>query len=185
MLHGKKIKLRALEPDDIDALYQWENDVSIWKVSGTLLPFSKHFLKKYIADSHHDIYLDKQLRLVIDLTTPLSFGEGQGVRSIGCVDLFDFDAKNKRAGIGILIGEKNARLNGYASEALKILINYAFNILALHQLYCNITADNKQSLNLFKKHKFKIIGLKKDWIFAEGKWLNEYTLQRINKIGKN
>ena len=111
MLENDIIKLRALESDDIDLLYEWENNISIWMISNTLVPFSKYILKKYIENSHHDIYENKQLRLMIDVktrtkgikvhdTVKLSM---PGLRSVGCIDLFDFDPYHNRAGIGILI----------------------------------------------------------------------------------
>ena len=50
------IKLRALEPEDIDILYRWENDPKVWKVSGTVAPFSKYILRRFIEDQKYDIY---------------------------------------------------------------------------------------------------------------------------------
>lgn len=173
MLTGEKIKLRALEPTDLDILYRWENDTSVWLVSGTMTPFSKLVLKQYIVDAYQDIYTAKQLRLMIELL--------QEKRPVGCIDLFDFDPKNKRAGIGVLIGDTKARSNGYASEALSLLIQYAFKVLDLHQLYANILITNEQSLQLFQKHRFQKIGIKKDWILSEDKWIDECTLQLINE----
>lgn len=170
MMRGKTINLRAIEPTDIDILYKWENDTSIWYLSNTLEPFSKFILEQYILSSGQDIYSKKQLRLMIDLN--------ESKKTIGSIDLFDFDPKNKRAGIGILIN-KNEREMGYASEALKLLIDYSFNTLDLHQVYCNISDDNNASLKLFNNFGFETIGLKKQWNFINDKWHNEYMLQLI------
>ena len=52
-LTGQHITLRALEPADVDLLYKWENDTSIWKVSNTLVPFSKHILEQYIRNTYY------------------------------------------------------------------------------------------------------------------------------------
>jgi diamine N-acetyltransferase len=108
------IVLRAPEPGDVDILYQWENDREIWKVSNTLTPFSKYILEKYIENAHLDIYQVKQLRLMIDVIS-----EDKPPLTVGAVDLFDFDAHNLRAGVGILIGNKKDRNKGYATLALK------------------------------------------------------------------
>lgn len=171
-MNSDRIKLRALEPKDIDVLFIWENDPEIWKVSNTAAPFSRFVLEQYIANSHQDIYANKQLRLMIETT--------EGHKSaIGSIDLFDFDPKNRRAGVGILI-EKNFRNNGYASEALQLLIDYAFNVLGMHQLFCNICEDNEPSLKLFKNKGFEISGLKKDWVKDTKGYQNEYLLQLIN-----
>ncbi|MBA7522215.1 hypothetical protein ES705_14333 [subsurface metagenome] len=96
MKKKKKINLRALEAEDIGLLYEWENDKRIWQVSNTITPFSKFILQKYLDNSHMDIYQAKQLRLMIDLA------EGDSKRTVGAIDLFDFDPFHLRAGVGIL-----------------------------------------------------------------------------------
>lgn len=172
-LTGTSVKLRALEPSDVDLLYQWENDCNLWFVSNTLTPFSRFVLEQYVINAHDDIYTAKQLRLMIDIVQ-----DGQRT-TIGTIDLFDFDPRHLRAGIGIMIHE-NYREKGYASDALETVISYAFNALNLHQLYCNISSDNQRSLDLFQKHHFKIIGLKKDWLLFGKKYFDEYMLQLVN-----
>ena len=96
------------------------------------------------------------------------------------IDLFDFDFKNGRAGVGILVKEPDDRLRGYGNEALKLLIDYSFTHLGLHQLYCNISEENAASIKLFANHGFKKIGLKKDWNTINGSYKNEYLFQLIN-----
>jgi diamine N-acetyltransferase len=172
MLQSDNIRLRALEPNDIDILYNWENDQEVWHLSNTVTPYSRYLLEQYVINSDQDIYTAKQLRLMIDKT------DGEDIETIGAIDLFDFDPVNHRAGVGILI-IKNERKKGYAREALEILTNYCFSVLQLHQLYCNITVDNKTSLNLFKKQNFEIIGIKKDWLYIHNKYVDEYILQLV------
>jgi diamine N-acetyltransferase len=171
---GKNILLRALEPEDIDILYQWENDTEIWHLSNTITPFSRFVLEQYLVNSQEDIFTTKQLRLMIDLTCT----EGNA-KTIGSIDLFDFSPNHKRAGVGIMI-TKEERGKGYASESLDLVIDYSFNTLDLHQLFCNISRDNAISLKLFQKHGFEIVGAKKDWINIKGMWIDEYLLQLIN-----
>jgi diamine N-acetyltransferase len=181
-LVGELIQLRALEPSDLSNLYAWENDASNWSVSGTLAPFSKFLLEEYLKHAHQDIYTTKQLRLMIVLSVIDDDGELENdSKSIGCIDLFDFDPKNKKAGVGILIADRADRGKGYASEALHLLIDYAFGVLDLHQLYANVRVDNENSINLFKKLDFEITGLKQDWLYEEGKFFDEYTMQLIRK----
>ncbi|MCD4697184.1 MAG: GNAT family N-acetyltransferase [Bacteroidales bacterium] len=172
MLKGKKIELRAIEPSDVDLLYQWENDEEIWYLSNTLAPFSKFVLEQYVLNSSQDIFTARQLRLMIDKIN------AKGKIAIGSIDLFDFDPINKRAGIGILIS-KNERKKGHASEALQLLIDYCFDVLHLHQVYCNITSHNEISLQLFKKFNFVVAGTKRDWIREKNSWCDEYILQLI------
>jgi diamine N-acetyltransferase len=169
------IVLRALEPTDIELLYTWENDRSIWQVSNTLVPFSRYILEKYIENSCHDIHQAKQLRLMIDVGY-----ENEDYRTLGAIDLYDYDPFHLRAGIGILIGNNIDRNKGIAAAALKELIHYAFNTLQLHQLYCNVAADNQASLQLFQNAGFQIAGKKAEWIKVPGGFIDEIMLQLIN-----
>ena len=171
-LIGNTIKLRALEPEDLQFLFETENNENFWEVSHTQTPFSKFLLKQYLENAHLDIFEAKQLRLIIQ--------ENLNSKPIGMIDLFDFNPQHKRAGIGILIHQKYQK-NGFASEALQLLINYCFTHLNLHQLYANITSDNTKSIALFKKHQFNQVGLKKDWIFSNGEFKDELLLQIINE----
>lgn len=169
----KNIKLRALEPEDLELLYEWENDDNYWSISSTVSPFSRFTLKRYIENSHKNIFETGQQRFMIDHI--------EDKISIGTIDVFDFDPFHKRAGIGILIANKSYRRKGYASMSLICLINYCFKTLQLHQLYCNILANSTESINLFRKHGFVEVGIKKDWVLAENGYVDEYMLQLLNK----
>jgi len=170
-LKGKHVYLRALEPEDLEFVYAIENDEALWELSNTQTPYSRYLIKEYLNNAHKDIYEVKQLRLVIS-----DFDN----QALGLIDLFDFDFKNKRAGIGVLIKSETDRHQGFGKEALKLLIDYCFNQLQLHQLYCNISEENIASLELFKKQGFVPIGQKKDWNFNGSTFKNEYLLQLIN-----
>ena len=165
-----KIRFRALEPDDIDLLFEWENDTKIWEVSNTLEPFSKYILAKYIKESQRDIYESKEARMII---------ETHDGKAVGAIDLFDFDPFHFRAGVGILIHDVKDRKLGYATDALQLLCDYAANYLRLHQLYANITADNLASIQLFKNAGFELTSTKKDWRRTADGWKNELMFQKI------
>ena len=166
------ISLRAVEPEDLDLLYLWENDRTVWQVSNTLVPFSRYQLKRYIETDPSDIHAHKQLRMMIDCREP----EKQA-RTVGSIDLFDFDPIHQRAGLGILIASPEDRRHGYAYEAILQMIDYCRKVLFLHQLYCNIAASNIASIQLFEKAGFKITGTKKDWLRTEDGWEDELLLQ--------
>jgi diamine N-acetyltransferase len=169
----KEIKLRALEPEDLELLYEWENNNDNWVISNTVSPFSKYTLKRYIENSHKNIYETGQLRLMIDHISEKE--------TIGTIDIFDFDAYHKRAGIGILIANENYRRKGYASMALTCLIDYCFKTLLVHQLYCNILENNCESIDLFRKLGFKEVGTKADWIRTNDGYTSEIMFQLIKE----
>ena len=60
LLENERIILRALEPEDLEVLFRWENDASLWELGSTLSPFSRYVLKEYIATSHQDIDPDSR-----------------------------------------------------------------------------------------------------------------------------
>ena len=100
--------------------------------------------------------------------------------TIGTIDLFDFDPFHNRVGIGILIADEAQRRKGYASLSLQCLIEYCFTTLQLHQIYCNILANNCESMELFQKLGFVRIGIKKDWVKTADGYLDEFMFQLIN-----
>ena len=130
-LKGKTIYLRALEPNDLEFVYSMENDQSIWEVSNTQTPYSRFLVKQYLENAHQDIYEAKQLRLAIC--------KDKDFPAIGLIDLFDFDPQNRRAGIGIVIQAEENRKQNIGSEAIELLIKFAFYNLNLQFFYKNKT----------------------------------------------
>ncbi|MBO6881572.1 MULTISPECIES: GNAT family N-acetyltransferase [Winogradskyella] len=171
-LKGEHIYLRALEPEDLEFVHKVENDTALWHLSDTQTPYSRFLIKQYLKNAKQDIYEAKQLRLAICTNDD---------NTIGLIDVFDFNVKNKRAGIGILIKDEPNRSKGYGKEALQILVNYCFEALHLHQVFANISENNEASLKLFEGSGFKKIGLKKDWNFDGKQFSNVYILQNIKE----
>jgi diamine N-acetyltransferase len=169
-LKGEHIYLRALEPEDLDFLYKLENNPEIWEISSTTAPYSKHVLQRYLENAHKDIYEVKQLRLCIcNLKGNV----------LGLIDLFDFDPKNLRVGMGIIVDQQVERNKGVGTEAVEILTNYAFLVLGMKQVYVNVLEENTSSIHLFLKLGFEKVGVKRDWIYSNGAFKNEILFQKI------
>ncbi|MDR2811094.1 MAG: GNAT family N-acetyltransferase [Tannerellaceae bacterium] len=169
-LQNNHIRLRTPEPEDLDLLYTWENDTSLWAWGNTLSPYSRYTLKEYIANSHRNIYEARQLRLVIE----------QRTSPIGTIDLYDFDPHNRRSAVGILI-DASCRRKGIATEALTLVADYSFSFLKLHQLYAYIPVNNEPSKALFGRCGFGIAGILRDWITTDQGFLDVLFAQRINE----
>jgi diamine N-acetyltransferase len=173
LLENDRLKLRPLDPEDLEMLYKWENDTRLWIHGHTLSPYSKLALRQYISDAiEQDIYQSKQLRLMIELK--------KETKTIGTLDLYDLDARNLRAGIGILIDE-NYRNENYAYESLNLVKEYAFSFLHLHQLYAYILTENVHSIRLFEKAGFTKSGILKDWTRWDTEYSDVVVYQIINK----
>ena len=163
-----EIRLRAMEPEDLDLLYSIENDSQLWDVGTNNVPYSRYLLHDYIATSTGDIYADRQVRLIIES------GVGEAV---GLADLTNFDAKNCRAEVGLAIVSQY-RNCGYGQQALVQLTDYAQRVLHIHQLYAIIDATNNHSLQVFRKADFVETVRLKDWLY-NGKEYNEAVLMQI------
>ncbi len=171
-IEGAICRLRALEPDDLDTMYRWENDTQLWRVSGTTAPFSRHTLMRLIDEQRFDIYATRQQRLVIETAD-----SGQPQRA-GAVDLFEFDPQNLRAGVGIMVAPE-LRGRGYATDALAALGRYCRDTLHLHQLWCEVTADNTASLRLFAAAGYEQCGRRRDWLLSPDGWCDAILMQKI------
>jgi len=163
------VRLRAIEPEDLDLLYRVENDRELWDVGTTNVPYSRYTLHDYIAHASGDIYTDCQVRLMIE-------NEEGGV--VGIADIIDFDPKHLRAELGLVI-ERPFRHCGYASAAIDMLADYALRTLHLHQLYVCIAADNQPSLSLFCKMGYRQSARLADWLFDGRCYHDAIVMQRL------
>jgi len=170
MLENEIIRLRALEPEDLDALYKWENDTTLWSWSCTLAPYSRYELREYIL-STKDIYESKQLRFVIELK--------KEAKPVGMIDLYDFEPYHKRAAVGIII-TGDYQNKGLAGIALSLLCEYAFSFLKLHQLYAFIPVKNEPSKHLFLRSGFVEKGLLQDWLRATDGYEDVLIVSLVN-----
>lgn len=171
LLKSDKVRLRALEPEDLELLFHWENDSDLWVVGNTLAPYSRYILKEYIVESGRSIYETRQLRFMIE--------EIETGNAIGLVDLYDFEPHPNRAGCGILL-DRHYQGKGWALHVMRILIEYAFEFLKLHQLYAHIPVDNVPSEKLFSRCGFEKMGIMRDWIQTPKGYSDVIVMQLIN-----
>lgn len=187
------LRLRKIEPSDLPFLYLWENDATMWADSDTHNPLSRHDLHQYIENTTGDIYRDGQLRLIIEESqlsnnrsskcetrTPTSqlsiFNSQLSTKIVGCIDLFDFDARNRKAAIGMYIAP-HARGNGVGKQAVQLLLDYAFGHLQLRMLYAIISVHNAPCSHIYEQMGFTASSVLQDWTL-EG---NAILWQKINK----
>ncbi len=150
------LRLRKIEPSDLPFLYQWENDATMWSDSDTHNPLSRHELRQYIESSMGDIYRDGQLRLVID---------DEGV-TLGCIDLFDFDARNRKAAIGMYIAP-NMRGKGFGKKSVELLLDYVFDFLKLRMVYAIIGVKNYSCSRIYESLGFVPSSILKAWTLED------------------
>lgn len=161
------VRLRAMEPEDLDALYRIENDRDVWDVGENNVPYSRYILHDYIANASADIYADKQVRMVV---------ENEKGQLVGVADVVNFCPSHARAEVSIVICREH-RKKGYARAAIRQIIEYALRTLHLHQLYAVVREDNMPSLNLFSSLGFKSKMVLDDWLFDGKDYHNAVVMQ--------
>ena len=165
------VTLRVAEPNDAEIIFRWENDMHVWRDSETLVPYSMHQIEQFLLNNN-DLISEKQLRLMIEDT--------ENGTKVGCIDIYDYDEFNSRAGFGILIDEKY-REQGYAKNAIELLMDYCFNTLLLNQIYALVLATNIGSLFLFESIGFERCGVRKQWCRTADGFVDQIEYQYINK----
>lgn len=170
LLSNDTVTLRPLEPTDLDTLYRWENDTALWTVSDTAAPYSREALWHYLQQYTGDIYAQRQLRLMITLTS-----DGTPV---GTVDFMNFDPLNNRAELGLFIANE-WRGKGLGRQALERLTAYARDHIGLRQLYVFIALDNEVCLKLFEDYGYSRGGILKSWIKRGNTYRDVALLQMI------
>ena len=170
LLSNDTVTLRALEPTDLDTLYRWENDTALWSVSDTAAPYSREALWNYLQQYTGDIYAQRQLRLMITLSS-----DGTPV---GTVDFLFFDPLNNRAELGLFIADE-WRGKGLGRQALERLTAYARDHIGLRQLYVFIALDNEVCLKLFEDYGYSRCGILKSWVKRGNIYRDVALLQMI------
>ncbi len=166
MLSLDGVSLRALEPEDLDFLYEWESEADAWHSSNTVSPYSRQLLWSYLESYDGDIYKSRAVRMMITL-------EG---KSVGAVDIFDFEAHNRRAEVGIFV-TKEHRCKGVANRALQIVKNYTKNRLGLNQIYATVISTNVAAIKTFEKSGFSKSAELKGWFFTGEGYCDALLLQ--------
>lgn len=167
--HAPAVRLRAMEPEDLDFLYAVENDHTTWSVGNTSVPYSRYVLHDYIANAVNDIYADGQVRLVV---------ENEGGEAVGLVDVVNFDARHRRAEVSLVIHREH-RGKGYATATLNRLHDYALHTLHLHQLFAIVEEGNAASLSLFRKLGYDGENRLCEWLYDGVGWHDALLLQRL------
>lgn len=171
MIKGKKIVLRALEKDDLRRCWKWINNPGVTKDMGSSIPKSMHEEEKWY-ERIQESKKDKVFAIQVNK------------KHIGNISLDNIDSHNKRAELGIMIGDKNYWDKGYGTDAIKTLLSMGFNELNLHKIYLHVFPSNKRALKCYEKCGFKKEGVLREHVFKGGKYQDLIVMSIINKGGK-
>lgn len=164
------IILRAPEPEDLDVMMDIENDPELWEHSSENTgPYTRFQMKQYISGNTNDIYTDRQLRLMIVLPK----GDVAGI-----VDVFDFDLRNNRAELGIVVLPEYRGMK-IGQSALQLMEEHCFNFLGIHQIYAYVRYDNIAGRKVFLSRGFEETAVIKSWIRRGQQYYDVCLFQKI------
>ncbi|MBR1881552.1 MAG: GNAT family N-acetyltransferase [Muribaculaceae bacterium] len=155
LLNNEVLALRALEPTDLDLLFAWENDASLWLATDTSAPYSRQLLWQYLKSYTGDIFASRQLRLMIELQ--------ETHEAIGTLDFFHFDPWNNRAEVGLYVAAPH-RGNGYGSMAMRLAVQYARDHVGMRLLYGYALKENEAVLHAFASAGFTCVATLPHWV---------------------
>lgn len=158
-LEGEKIYLRPIDMDDLDIFYKMFNNPELRKFISIRYPIpkikEKEILEKMIKDEN---------------SVPLSIIVKKNDKLIGNISLFNINKIHRNAEVGIIIGELDETSKGYGTEAMRLLIDYGFNMVNLHRIELQVYDFNERAINTYKKLGFIEEGKRRESIYFEGEY---------------
>ncbi len=164
MILGERIRLRAIEREDLPLFVAWLNDPEVRQYLYMDLPLSMAQEEDWYENMRKQA--PRQHPLVIEITTP------QGWVPIGNVSLFDFNDQHRSAELGIMIGEKKYWNKGYGREAVRLICRHGFETLNLHRIYLWVYATNLRGIRAYEKAGFVHEGRMREAIFNKGEYID-------------
>jgi diamine N-acetyltransferase len=165
MLTSNRIILRAIEETDLPLMASWRSKPEIYEYFYEYLPIStrqqKNWYERQLSDSSE-----------INLIVAQPSGE-----AIGTVSIYHIDRRSRKAEWGrLLIGNADWRSGGIGSEIEALVLEYCFEHLNLHKLYCEVVSENESVVALHKKFGFSVDGILRQHAFKNGQYIDVVSL---------
>lgn len=173
-LVGERIYLSPMCMEDAETYVEWLSDRSVTDgIHGTSKLLSVEQEKEWIRKN-----LEKGEYI-------FSIVLKENDKLIGNCSIMNLNRTDRTGTLGILIGEEQYRNNGYGAEALRLLLDYGFNILNLHNINLGVFSFNERAINCYKKVGFKECGRRRESYYLDGKYHDEITLDMLEDEYRN
>ena len=159
-MEGRRVYLAPLRAEDAQHYLRWLNDPAV------AVPFG-HYADMAASEKDLQWLLEPApgiQRYAIVLQTEDTL--------IGCASLQNIHPINRNAFIGILIGEAAHRGKGYGAEAIRLLLDYGFHTINLHNIMLSVHADNAAAIACYRKVGFREAGRRREWVFHDGRYVD-------------
>ncbi|CAE6887998.1 Spermidine N(1)-acetyltransferase [Paraburkholderia domus] len=169
MLKSNRIKLRAIEEGDLPLIASWRSDPQVYEYFYEFLPISSRQQRNWFEKQLQD---GSEINLVVSNLSGVA---------VGTVSIYHIDRRNRKAEWGrLIIGDPAARSGGIGAEIEALILQYAFEHLNLHKLYCEVLVENEKVVSLHKKFGFREEGILRDHAFKAGKYADAIILAMLD-----
>ncbi len=169
MIFGQKIRLRRVEREDIPTFVRWFNDPEVREFLMMYLPMStaeeEKWFERQLEDRNSDVF---------------AIETADGVL-IGNIGLHDINWRDRRAELGIAIGEKAYWGKGYGSDAIRTLLRFAFQEMNLHRVSLRVREDNARAIRAYEKCGFQLEGRMREAMFGHGRYFDELHMAVLRR----
>ena len=166
--------LYGLQESDLEKIQEWLNDDDVTKLLFQgLKPSNLQVMKE---DFNKNIRNAKEIVFLIV--------DKKSNKKVGWTGIYEIDWISKKGELRFFIGDKKFWGKGFATDAVSLLIDYAFKKLNLHRVYGGANKENKASIRIFKKLSFSEEGITKDGYFRNGRYYDLIHFGLINKSKK-
>jgi RimJ/RimL family protein N-acetyltransferase len=162
MLKGERVILRAIERDDLEAMWAWNNNLQTEVLGGGDPPMPQSLASVQAGFEAEAAKGERNTQFAIELDA----------RLIGVVALHRFDATARVCELGIVIGDPNSRGKGYGRDALRTVLAYAFRYLNLHKVYLRVNGTNERAIRAYQAAGFTEEGRLRQHVWNDGQHID-------------
>lgn len=162
MIYGERIRLRAVEREDVKKYYEWVNDPEVTRHLSLYLPMSTVDEENWFDGLAKRSQAEKPLAIEIK--------DGNGWRMIGNCGVFDIDPVGRMAELGIMLGEKQEWGKGYGTEVMSLLVRHCFETLNLNRVFLRVYGENSRARRAYQKAGFVEEGRMREAVYKHGKY---------------
>jgi RimJ/RimL family protein N-acetyltransferase len=166
-LHGRLVRLRALEPEDAPKLYEWFNDPEVTAtLGGPGYPKSMAFERDFVEKNQEPGYQKSNFGIVA-----LDDGE-----LIGTISFRNTSPENRSTNLGLAIGDKSRWRRGYGTDAMRVICRFGFEQMNLHRIELNVFASNEAARRVYEKVGFRDEGTCRQRTFHNAEYVDEMVM---------
>lgn len=162
MIYGKRIRLRAVEQNDLPKFVAWLNDAEVTAGLSMYLPLAP-------ADEEA-WYIGMRQRPPEERPLVIEVRDDENWRMIGNIGLLNLDSRIRSCEVGIFIGEKSLWNQGYGTEAMQLILRHAFNTLNLNRVFLRVHETNPRAVRAYEKAGFVLEGRERQGQYSNGQY---------------